>query len=93
MPAVRCQRCGAAVSVQAKSDGVEIGDGDSFRELCKSLRRSNATDDQSLSPEDCPAMKKAITRAAFRVSRHRQVIRNEGRPFQRCVLVISSSSA
>ena len=80
MPAVRCQRCGAAVSVQAKSDGVEVSDGDSLRELCKSLRRSNSTDDQSLTPEDCPAMKEAIDRAAFRVSRHRQLIRDEGRP-------------
>lgn len=80
MPAVRCRRCGAAVSVQAKSDGVEIRDGESFRELCSSLRRLTPTDDQGLSPKDCPAMKEAIERAAFRVSRHRQVTRDEERP-------------
>jgi hypothetical protein len=68
------------VSVQAKSDGVEIRDGDSFCELCKSLRRLKPTDDQSLSPEDCPAMKEALERAAFRVGRHRQVISDEERP-------------
>jgi hypothetical protein len=80
MPAVRCQRCGAAVSVQATSVGVEIRDGVSFRELCESLRRLKPTDDQSLGPEDCPAMKEAIERAAFRVSRHRQVTSDEERP-------------
>jgi len=80
MPAVRCQRCGAAVSVQAKSDGVEIRDGDSFRELCKALRRLKPTDDRSLGPEDCPAMKEALERAAFRVGRLRQVASDEERP-------------
>lgn len=80
MPAVRCQKCGAAVTVQAAPVGVEVSDGDSFRELCKSLRRSKRSGEQSLSPEDCPAMKEAIDRAAFRVMRHRQVIPEEERP-------------
>ena len=66
--------------MQAKSDGVEIRDGDSFRELCKALRRLKPTDDRSLGPEDCPAMKEALERAAFRVGRLRQVASDEERP-------------
>ena len=80
MPAVRCQKCGAAVSVQAAAAGVEVSDGDSFRDLCKSLRRSKRTGNQSLSPEECPAMKEAMDRAAFRVMRHRQITPGEARP-------------
>jgi hypothetical protein len=80
MPAVRCQKCGAAVSVQAAAAGVEVSDGASFRDLCKSLRRSKRTGERSLSPEDCPAMKEAIDRSAFRVMRHRQIAPDEERP-------------
>jgi hypothetical protein len=68
MPAVRCTKCGAVVSVQHGADGMEVTYGSSFRESCR-LLRGTASMDYSGGPGECADMQEAIERAHFRIAR------------------------